>query len=901
MAVQDIFNVYQPTINKPVELNTYNKLSRSLAVAEDRRYKAADANAGIDLLFNNVGQQLHQDAETASWFEGFKNKYKGEVDNYLLSGDYGNAIFYAKQAAAKAAQDPELLARIESNSEYQTQKKAVDSLFASGKIDQVTRDRWLDQNKYHFDAVKNNVGEVIGGKGFTANWMPVMQQDMSKFYADLKSLLGTEKGSYEDVVFLGEDNKEYSTPPAGKFSVAFKKGGSYERLSADKLRRGFHELLDGMPEYKAYFEQDYKNRLWQYDKASDEEKTSFYGSDIKDVNGRDYDLYTYISKRVNPMLNDMSYNHSSSSTNYDTAYNSIANYRQAQLKAQLQGQDNSPFTDIFSNIKTTGQNIEYPMTEAVENSYRHLSNNLKTITDLVDDINVKTRSGKSVTGSAIFNNPGLKQLLTNGDYGKVSDYLNNALRPYWKQLSNSDRDKLATAISNLKEEGNDFSGYLSKFENKQDRDAIIASVALTGGLNVHNIDNNELAKKYISTENKIFKNKNKSYDNIVITALYDGAFNKLFNNLGGTDESIAYKYGILKTNVGGRTAYTFNRNNPNLRTILKALSKINNTTWTHPNGLFNYWHNDENNKLIPNNSIVSSLDSLSDINDKIDIMSENAMFTDDFRKQVSKVKSIEPITILPITDYWQATAANMGINEKNAHGDPKTLTGQIMTSISGGLQNFEVYVGGVKQKDSDKDDLKNLIERAYDDGRITENNVNFAYDKTTGTCGIVIRTGVSTKGNAKAEDKNSQQIYIKGLMSSIANKAFTESPAFKYMCTAFRKKSFDVKEKDFIGNDVKWEAEESGTYLSIKEDANKLLTNIVAMGLDDSNLLPYVDLRNEVTKILNQNGITDPSINTQSVSSPIELDNLSKRYNLYIKYREGVVKYIQDEFNKRFK
>lgn len=891
------FAEYEP---KPVD---YSIGERSLAKAEDRRYKAAEASATVDFTFSEIGKQLHQDAETASWFEGFKNKYKADIDNYLNEGDYGNAIFYGKQAATAAMKDPELLARIKTNQQYELQKNYATKLLDEGKIGQTTYDRWLEQNDYKFNPILGQDGSVIGGTDYKPNWMPVEQKNMAPFYDGLLRLLGKERGASDAVVFLGEDGKEYSAPPAdGQFAIAFKKGTTYERLSANKLKKGFHDLLETMPEYKAYFEQDYKDRLWQFDKASDEEKSSFYNSDIKDANGRDYDFYTYVSKRVNPMLEDMAYNHILSRSNtYDSAYNAMNSYKVTKQKQEQEGFKKQP-VDIYSGITSLGQTISRPVTDALQQTYVSLSENLKNVTDILERIRAKSTKGAVRTGKDIFNNPTVKNLLANGDYKGVSNYLKNVTSSAWNQLDDNTRNSLLQSLNNLEDEGKMFSGYLSKFKNKDDKDAIIASLALSGGLNVHNISNNNLAKNYINAENELFKGDNGySYDNFSIHFVNDFQFNKFLDTLGVSENEIS-KLGLEIKQRGRLPIVRVNRNNPNIRTIVSAASKfLEGESSVYPGEApIHYaaelYHTDnEGNSYIDNNSVKKGK-KLRQANEAIDIIAKNATFNDDYKKHLEQIFSSEPITIMPIQDYYQRVASANGFDEKKGHGDQQNLMATAMNTIAGGLQNYEVYINGVKVKDKDKEGIKELLGKAYSENRIEG---NFAFENIGGSYGMAFVTTPSKSGQAKAEDKATQQIYIKGLLASPSSDAFNSSPSMFYKRKAYLNKFNDVKEKDFLGNNVIWDSPYATNYLAIKDDVRNLLNSTIMLHLNGAdNYLSNVDFRTEIEKILNKNGISAPAdISQEDLNNPVVVNARTQQINNYIRYREAIFNYITNEFN----
>lgn len=139
-------------------------LANSLANIENRMNKATETQSAIDAALGKIETQLHQDEETALWFQDKKNKIKETIQDQINIGNYGAAIRVGTKLAGEIASDTELAARIKSNEQY---KKIVDDVEKRVEEGQVTRqdaDWFLANNKYKHENITDGQGNVIGGK-----------------------------------------------------------------------------------------------------------------------------------------------------------------------------------------------------------------------------------------------------------------------------------------------------------------------------------------------------------------------------------------------------------------------------------------------------------------------------------------------------------------------------------------------------------------------------------------------------------------------------------------------------------------------------------------------------------------------------------------------------------------
>ena len=253
----------------------------------------------------------------AAWRDAYAQQIESELQKEVIGGSYAKALPTAMELAGKVASNPELMARQKANKEYQAHKGVVDNMVAAGKLPQRVADQWLEENPYTFKPVVDKAtGRVIGGEEWRPNWRVVEPVDMIQIYAKVGQLAAEEAGGGQNVRFVDENGNPVSNPSSGMYSMEIKTGSKWHRLSADKLKRMFNAALDQIPGARETFEQDYKNKLWQYNKADENGKKSFYGSDIMDDQGNMRSIQDYINYKANPILEGMAYNRVESSVDY---------------------------------------------------------------------------------------------------------------------------------------------------------------------------------------------------------------------------------------------------------------------------------------------------------------------------------------------------------------------------------------------------------------------------------------------------------------------------------------------------------------------------------------------------------------------------------------------------------
>lgn len=145
--------------------------AQNIARTEARRKEATEKQTAIDLALGNIEDKLN--AEELPWFNEYKANIQQQIQDEVDAGAYGSAIRVATRLAGQVASDTAIKNRIKSNTKYQETLKTV---LTDKKIDDVTKQRWQEENAYSNEDIVAN-GQVVGGKEWEANWMPTENID----------------------------------------------------------------------------------------------------------------------------------------------------------------------------------------------------------------------------------------------------------------------------------------------------------------------------------------------------------------------------------------------------------------------------------------------------------------------------------------------------------------------------------------------------------------------------------------------------------------------------------------------------------------------------------------------------------------------------------------------------
>lgn len=315
----------------PVRSNL-EALSQALNKIDERSDKAIQQKSAIT---NAIGQ-LKLNAAEDKWKYDYAKRIEQKINDAAQYGDYSRALDVATELAGSATSSPEVIGRIRANEAYEKKKGEVESLANSGVISGLTKERWLAQNKYAYEDIRDENGNIVGGTDWKAGWDPVKKVDMSRLVTLAGQLAAPVKRatssssqrSVSDEQGLG--NGGTSTPASlrsEKTGYSTSSGSSYQRetLTKQKIDEVYNQLfaLDG-DNMNALIQQ-YDDVRWKVNQLKDELSTTTdpekrkslqdsidaFSNDIYDANGQPLTVKEYMLSKIGIITKNMAYDNTS--------------------------------------------------------------------------------------------------------------------------------------------------------------------------------------------------------------------------------------------------------------------------------------------------------------------------------------------------------------------------------------------------------------------------------------------------------------------------------------------------------------------------------------------------------------------------------------------------------------
>ena len=315
----------------PVRSNL-EALSQALNKIDERSDKAIQQKSAIT---NAIGQ-LKLNAAEDKWKYDYAKRIEQKINDAAQYGDYSRALDVATELAGSATSSPEVIGRIRANEAYEKKKGEVESLANSGVISGLTKERWIAQNKYAYEDIRDENGNIVGGTDWKAGWEPVKKVDMARLVTLAGQLAApvkraTSSSSQHSVSDeQGVDNGGTSTPEglrSVKTGYSTSSGSSFQRetLTKEKIDEVYNKLfaLDG-DNMNALIQQ-YDDIKWKVNKLKDELSTTtdpekrkslqdsidVFSNDIYDSNGQPLKVKEYMLSKIGVITKDMAYDNTS--------------------------------------------------------------------------------------------------------------------------------------------------------------------------------------------------------------------------------------------------------------------------------------------------------------------------------------------------------------------------------------------------------------------------------------------------------------------------------------------------------------------------------------------------------------------------------------------------------------
>lgn len=138
-------------------------IATAIQTINNNALKVAEQKGAIAAAINKLPLNAKEDA----WKANYINNIQKQIDASAQKGDIAGALEDANRLANEAVFSPEVVARVKANNDYETARKEVNERYLQGKISADVRDWWLANNQYKYEDVKDDAGNIIGGKEFT--------------------------------------------------------------------------------------------------------------------------------------------------------------------------------------------------------------------------------------------------------------------------------------------------------------------------------------------------------------------------------------------------------------------------------------------------------------------------------------------------------------------------------------------------------------------------------------------------------------------------------------------------------------------------------------------------------------------------------------------------------------
>ena len=315
----------------PVRSNL-DALSQALNKIDERSDKAIQQKSAIT---NAIGQ-LKLNAAEDKWKYDYAKRIEQKINDAAQYGDYSRALDVATELAGSATSSPEVIGRIRANEAYEKKKGEVESLANSGVISGLTKERWLAQNKYAYEDIRDENGNIVGGTDWKAGWDPVKKVDMSRLVTLAGQLAApvkratssTSQRSVSDEQGIG--NGGTSTPEglrSVKTGYSTSSGSSYQRetLTKEKIDEVYNKLFALDADNMNALIQQFDDVQWKVDQLKDELSTTTdpekrktlqnsidaFSNDIYDANGQPLKVKEYMLSKIGVITKNMAYDNTS--------------------------------------------------------------------------------------------------------------------------------------------------------------------------------------------------------------------------------------------------------------------------------------------------------------------------------------------------------------------------------------------------------------------------------------------------------------------------------------------------------------------------------------------------------------------------------------------------------------
>lgn len=403
---------------------------------------------------------LPLNAAEEGWRQEQLNALENTLNTNMVYGNASAAYDDVLRAADRIVTSPEMRSKINSQAKYEEYMKAIDS----SNLSTDKKNYFKEVNKY-YDA------------GLTEDWKPtdqfVDEVDLSALQLQAYKLAARRKGGGENIYFM-DKNGQYTTDINNSIDGLpyIKTGSEYEALDEATLREAMNNVIANTPGAEASIDQDYKVAMWKH------KRNGGTGvSDVTDNAGVYLTRDQYLEKRLSHFYKSAPYSHFSSTIS-PLAGLSVNAYK-ARAKAQADaagGEFNLP--DLMSRARNTTPGPFIEGKSALDTNVTARGEYFSKFADAV------TKYGVS-----------------NVNINNIDEAYNQA-----KDIAAKRGTVIPYEIYDLY---NKFKEYNDKYikllpQDKNLKDNIEFSAAMSTGVDLGTLSNNDVAKNYTQTFNDLY-------------------------------------------------------------------------------------------------------------------------------------------------------------------------------------------------------------------------------------------------------------------------------------------------------------------------------------------------------------------------------------------------------------
>ena len=228
----------------PVRSNL-DALSQALNKIDERSDKAIQQKSAIT---NAIGQ-LKLNAAEDKWKYDYAKRIEQKINDAAQYGDYSRALDVATELAGSATSSPEVMGRIRANEQYEKKKQEVEN---DSTISKLTKKAWNIDNKYHYEDIYDDKGNIVGGSEWSASWDPVEEVDNLTMMKNAVAMIGIS--STESSKTTGDKTTTAKGTGSGFQRV---RGSSKTALTYKQVKSQLTDVIKNDHKWKASLEQEY--------------------------------------------------------------------------------------------------------------------------------------------------------------------------------------------------------------------------------------------------------------------------------------------------------------------------------------------------------------------------------------------------------------------------------------------------------------------------------------------------------------------------------------------------------------------------------------------------------------------------------------------------------------------